>query len=72
MVLALGTTSAYGAIGWAGQIWPTSGQTYLPTDNIGAFMCKSGKMAVQVRAVPVLVLPDGFTTRRLRMCYMTQ
>ncbi|MCL4306188.1 T9SS type A sorting domain-containing protein [bacterium] len=37
-LMALGTTSAHAAIGWAGQIWPTSGQTYLPTDNIGVYV----------------------------------
>jgi hypothetical protein len=37
-ILALGVASAFGAIGWAGQIWPTSGQTYLPTDNIGVYV----------------------------------
>jgi hypothetical protein len=38
MLVAMATTTAQAAIGWAGQIWPTSGQTRLPTDNIGVYV----------------------------------
>lgn len=38
LLLALGVSSSFGAIGWAGSIWPTDGQTYLPTDNIGVYV----------------------------------
>ncbi|MBU0507949.1 hypothetical protein KKH27_03805, partial [bacterium] len=37
-LLLLGTVSSYAAVGWAGQIWPNSGNTYLPTDNIGVYV----------------------------------
>lgn len=37
-VLLASTGSSYAAVGWAGQIWPTSGQTYLPTDNINVYV----------------------------------
>jgi len=38
MLVAISASTAQAAIGWAGQIWPTSGQTYLPTDNIGVYL----------------------------------
>ncbi|MCB1059713.1 MAG: T9SS type A sorting domain-containing protein [Calditrichaeota bacterium] len=38
MLVAMCASTAQAAIGWAGQIWPTSGQTYLPTDNIGVYV----------------------------------
>ncbi len=38
MLVALGASTAQAAIGWAGQIWPTSGQVYLPTANIGVYV----------------------------------
>jgi len=37
-LIAMSANSAYALIGWAGQIWPTSGQTYLPNNNIGVYV----------------------------------
>ncbi|MCB9357920.1 MAG: T9SS type A sorting domain-containing protein [Calditrichaeota bacterium] len=38
MLLVFGATTAQAAIGWAGQIWPTTGQTRLPSENIGVYL----------------------------------
>ncbi|MBK6910447.1 MAG: T9SS type A sorting domain-containing protein [bacterium] len=37
-LVALSAGSAQAAIGWAGQIWPNSGLTYLPNQNIGVYV----------------------------------
>ncbi len=44
-LLAIGVSTSFGIPGWCGGIWPTSGQTYLPTDNIGVYVqiWKAGK-----------------------------
>ncbi len=38
MLVAMGASTAQAAIGWAGQIWPTSGQVRLPNQNIGVYV----------------------------------
>ena len=38
VLFAIGVSTSFGAIGWAGSIWPTSGQSYLPTDNISVYV----------------------------------
>lgn len=38
VLLAFGVSSSFGAVGWAGNIWPVDGTGYLPTDNIGVYV----------------------------------
>lgn len=38
MLAAFGVSTASAAVGWAGQIWPTSGQTRVPYNNIGVYV----------------------------------
>lgn len=38
MLAFVGASTAEAAIGWAGQIWPTSGQVRLPNQNIGVYV----------------------------------
>ncbi len=37
-LLVFGVTSSFAVIDWAGSIWPTDGQTYLPTANIEVYV----------------------------------
>lgn len=38
LLVAMASSTAHAAIGWAGQIWPTSGQTRLPNQDIGVYV----------------------------------